>query len=236
MHAPKLLYIAHRRAGFSPTAFTARWRQHAALGMSQPRWTNVARYLHADRQDGLPPADNPVDCDGVAIVEFRSEAHRQHHIAQEASRLTMKADELETFDGPVGRTSLLTNERPVRAGPDGPFKLFVFWLAVGDSAGHGAQAADAFTSQWQARARQWKPPATAQDNVRFVQNVPVQPRAERSAGLACDGIDEFTAADAGTLKAHAEAWVRDADLHARPQMVLTRVVVLHDQPVAPAAS
>jgi hypothetical protein len=142
---PKLIYVAHRHPRYSHEEFIRRWRQHAALGMSQSRWRNVALYLHCDRVDGLTRSLPILECDGVAIVVYRSEPARQAHIADEGARRTMKADELDTFAQPVATTSLLVREtpqRPPRSGAarrlppgggverDGPrddFRLFVFW-------------------------------------------------------------------------------------------------------------
>ncbi len=224
MQQPKLIYIANRRRDYTPPAFTVRWRQHAALGMSQPRWINVERYLHCDLVAGLPPEMPAANCDGVAIVVFRSEGHRQHHISQEASRLTMKADELETFDQPVARTSLLTHEELGRPGSEGPYKLFIFWQADGDGAG--------FLPAWQAHGQDWLPRLGGRNDVRFVQNIPVHSRALRAAGLSCDGIDELSAADPQSLQALAQQWVHHS-LPATLRMVLTRAVVLHQPPEPP---
>src|SRR4029079_7161367 len=92
---PKLIYVAHRHPRYSHDEFIRRWRQHGSLGMSQPRWRNVALYLHCDQVDGLTRSLPMLECDGVAIVVYRSEQARQAHIADEGARRTMKADELD---------------------------------------------------------------------------------------------------------------------------------------------
>jgi len=221
MQKPKVIYIANRRPDYTAQEFTARWRQHAALGMSQPRWINVERYLHCDQLVGVPPKVLTTGSDGVAIVLFRSEIHRQHHIAQEASRMTMKADELQTFDQPVAQTSLLTHEELVKPGPEGPYKLFVFWQADGDGAD--------FLPAWQAHGQDWLTRLGNSNNIRFVQNIPVHPRTLQTIGLPCDGVDELSALDPTNLEVVAKQWI-DHQLPATLRMILTRTVVLHDQP------
>jgi hypothetical protein len=225
MQKPKVIYLANRRPDYTPQEFTVRWRQHAALGMSQPRWINVERYLHCDPLAGLPPEVMTADSDGVAIVLFRSETHRQHHIAQEASRMTMKADELQTFQQPVAHTSLLAHEALVKPGPEGPYKLFLFWQANGDDDGDGAD----FLSAWQAHGQDWLARLSNSNNIRFVQNIPVHPRTLQTIGLPCDGIDELSAVNPNNLQALAQQWI-DHQLPATLRMLLTRTVVLHDQP------
>lgn len=123
---PKLIYVAQRHPRYSHEAFIGRWRQHGALGMRQARWRNVARYLHCDRVEGLPAALPTLECDGVAIVVYRSQEAREAHIADESARRVMKADELDTFAQPVAKTSILVREVVEREGPLDRFRLFVF--------------------------------------------------------------------------------------------------------------
>lgn len=45
---PKLIYLARRNPVLTREGFTAKWRQHGALGMSMPQWGNIRRYVHCD--------------------------------------------------------------------------------------------------------------------------------------------------------------------------------------------
>lgn len=222
MPQPKLIYLAQRRRDLNPAAFTARWRQHAALGMSQPRWRNVERYLHCDTIRGLSHGLPEIDSDGVAIVVFHDEASRQNHIAEEASRVVMKTDERETFAQPVAHTTLLTHEHIIKPGPVGDYKLFVFWEANDEG--------QDFLPAWRASGQHWLTRLCDLNDIGVVQNRPVQARPERLAGLHCDGIDEISSPDPTGLQLLAQEWVHSVHLPARAQMVLTRAVVLHDKP------
>lgn len=206
---PKLIYVAHRHPRFTHEAFIRRWRQHAALGMSQARWRNVTLYLHCDRIDGLPSAVPVIDCDGVAIVVYRSEHARQAHIADEPARRTMKQDELDTFAQPVANTSLLLREDVGRAGPPEGYRLFVFWsLAPG-----GDEARQPLDGAW----RQ----LSAAANLAFTRNHP----AGRIGDWACAYVDEVLCAELEpliTLAGNLDTTVEGACA------VLTRTVVLHD--------
>ena len=128
---PKLIYLARRNPALSREAFTRRWRQHGALGMSRPRWRNIARYVHGDVLDGD-------DHDGIGLIWHRSRAARAAHLADTDSRLQMEQDEFETFAEPVANFCLLAHEfvlmTPPRASvsidgtadPAGPVKLTRF--------------------------------------------------------------------------------------------------------------
>ena len=217
---PKLIYVAARHPRYGHDSFIARWRQHAALGMSQPRWRNVARYLHCDWIEGLPESVPAMQCDGVAVVVYRSEQARQAHIADEGARRTMKQDELDTFAQPVANTSLLLRETVERPGPLDGFRLFVFWpvgsmdTALGPC-GDLLQRAD----------------------VGWTRNEP----AGRVGASECARVDELTsptveplcalAARVGDmLHAARDAGDGDARVGEQPRCVLTRTVVLHDVP------
>lgn len=66
---PKLIYLAQRRPDLSREGFVTLWRQHGALGMSRPRWKNIARYAHCDVLDAgadIPGISN--DYDGVGLI------------------------------------------------------------------------------------------------------------------------------------------------------------------------
>jgi hypothetical protein len=116
----KLLYRAERHPDLDRRGFRLRWRQHAALGMSQPRWTNIRRYAHCD------PIDDHAPCDGVALLWYRDEAARLRHIADPTARATMRADEAETFARPVRGFSTLMSEWPAGPRNAAHYKHFAF--------------------------------------------------------------------------------------------------------------
>jgi hypothetical protein len=212
---PKLVYVAQRHPRYSHEAFIRRWRQHAALGMSQARWRNVARYLHCDRVDGLTGSPPTLECDGVAIVVYRSALAREAHIADEVARRTMKSDELDTFAQPVANTSLLVREEIERDGPLEGFRLFVFWSR----------------SDGQERA-QWD---------RLLGRAEVGVTRNRAAGPGGGwpfvGVDELSCAHIEPLGVLAEAFVQEPRSPAGDaRLVLTRTVVLHDLPDPPSAT
>jgi hypothetical protein len=81
---PKLIYLARRNPGLTRAGFTARWRQHGALGMSMPRWINIRRYVHCDvQQPGVPGIDETYD--GVGLIWHRSPEARARHRADNSS-------------------------------------------------------------------------------------------------------------------------------------------------------
>lgn len=119
---PKLLYLTRRHAGLTRAAFRSRWRKHAALGMSRPRWKNIAQYMHCDVLD-----DGGYD--GIGLIWHRSPAHRAAHLADTSSRLDMERDETETFARPIVADCLLAREHvlePARTQPGTALRLFRF--------------------------------------------------------------------------------------------------------------
>lgn len=109
---PKLIYVAQRHPRLQPHEFTARWRAHGALGMSLPRWKNVARYVHCDVL-AAPQYAGVLDTthDGIGIVWHRSPAARAAHLADTSSRESMERDEEETFARPIVDCCILMHER-----------------------------------------------------------------------------------------------------------------------------
>jgi hypothetical protein len=108
---PKLIYLTKRHPTLSREAFTRRWRQHGALGMSLPRWRNIARYVHCDvLRPQTPTADLDSGYDGVGLIWHRSPQARAAHVADTSSRLTMERDEAETFALPIVNSCLLARE------------------------------------------------------------------------------------------------------------------------------
>ena len=176
--------------------------------MIQPRWRNVALYLHCDRVDGLTGHVPILECDGVAIVVYRSEQARQAHIADEGARRIMKADELDTFAQPVAMTSLLVRERIERDGSGGAFRLFLFWPTSGTAY----------------QALNWERLLAGSD-VALTRNRP----ADEVGARRWAGVDELAGGDAETLNALAVEIHRESRALAdEPRLVMTRPVVLHD--------
>ena len=218
---PKLIYVAQAPGGVSQSHFTARWRQHAARGMRQARWRNVAVYLHCDPLPVELQCDPALATAGIAVVQYQSEANRLAHIADEAARQTMKADELLTFAKPVARTALLLTEHILKAGSIDGYRLFVFWQA----------SAPDFAACWLAHGQYRSAELLRDERITFAaQNAPALPRDLRLEGLDCDGIDEFASTDLAVLRALAHDWLARSEVPGRAQFVLTRTVVLHDLP------
>ena len=209
---PKLIYVAHRHPRYSHEAFIRRWRQHGSLGMSQARWRNVALYLHCDQVEGLTRSLPILECDGVAIVVYRSEEARQAHIADEGARRTMKADELDTFAQPVATTSLLVRETIERDGPRDGFRLFAFWPA---SSADEARYAERLV---------------AGADVALTRNRPASDIGHRPWA----SIDELASPSVEKLDALAVQLHRDYPASGGgPRFILTRPVVLHHLPELP---
>jgi hypothetical protein len=125
---PKLIYLARRHPALDREAFRERWREHARLGMSRPRWVNIARYVHCDI---VPPEAQLEpwrgDQDRVGMIWHRSPAHRRAHLADAGSRSEMEADEAATFSRPIVEDCLLAREQVrVAPPPDADWKLILF--------------------------------------------------------------------------------------------------------------
>jgi len=125
---PKLIYFAERREHMDASTFRTRWREHARLGMSMPRWRNVRRYVHCDSIAGADSLLPIAYCDGVAIIWYRDEARRLRHIGDRSAAPLMQADEADTFARPVREVALLADEFIFEPGSDIASKLFLrFW-------------------------------------------------------------------------------------------------------------
>ena len=113
---PKLIYLTKRNPGLTRAEFIARWRLHGQLGISLPRWRNIARYVHVDLEQ---PADACLcaDYDGIGMIWHKSPAHRAAHVADRSSRGIMERDEAETFAAPIADCCLIASEIVVHA-PD----------------------------------------------------------------------------------------------------------------------
>jgi hypothetical protein len=115
---PKLIYLARRHPSLDRQAFTRRWRKHAQLGMSRPRWINIARYVHCDIELPRPEERGFLgDHDGIGMIGHKSPEHRAAHIADSSSRLQMESDEAATFAEPITEVCLLAREEIMLAPP-----------------------------------------------------------------------------------------------------------------------
>jgi len=224
---PKLIYLARRNPALaSRRDFVARWRQHGALGMSLPRWRNVARYVHCDALD-LPPPTPGVDAsyDGIGIVWHRSPAARAAHVADTGSRLQMERDELETFARPIVETCLLARERVLLAPQDtarAPVKLTRF-LHAGDDPPALRLAAggpDTVTSRQRELAAAGAPARG------HVLNLPLPPERATTWGLACAAIEELWFDDAEAARAAAR-WFAAATVAPAAIAMITNEVLLY---------
>ena len=218
---PKLVYFAERHPALGPAEFVERWRRHGALGMSLPRWRNILRYAQCDPVP-LPRAGlEPLACDGVALVWYRSEATRQAHIADRSGSVT-KADEAETFARPVARFALLTDEVVFepgeprrrkqfiairRAEPLRPTEFLDLW-------------AGAFGPRLAAAIR------TIDPRGGYVQNH-ARPIAPAVAGFEADCIDEISVKDPGAFLDLFRAELARAPLTASVRAILTDETVLY---------
>lgn len=219
---PKLIYFAERHPSFDPAAFAARWRQHGALGMSLPRWRNILRYAQCDPVP-LPAAGlEPLACDGVALVWYRSEATRLAHIADRSGSVT-KADEAETFARPVARFALLTDEIIFKQGKPRRHKLFV---AVRRAAPlRPAEFLDlwsgAFGPRMAAAIGSFDPLGS------YIQNHARPPGDGIASGFEADCIDEISVKDPAGFLDRLRTELARAPLAASARVILTDETVLH---------
>lgn len=226
---PKLIYLAKRNPALTREGFTARWRQHGALGMSMPRWANIRRYVHCDvQQFGI--AGVREDYDGVGLIWHRSPEARARHRADNSSQGQMVADEAHTFSEPVYNFCLLAEESAFVSRGVGPVKLIRF---VERSKGITGEA---FALAWKAQYA----PALVQRAagiggvLRYVQNHVLPSERAGGWGLGADCVDEFwfesrdqAAAAFGAINGLGRI---DGDLVSRSIWVATNEVVLHDRP------
>lgn len=126
--SPKLIYLTRRNPAFAREEWTARWRQHGALGMSRARWKNVRRYVHCDLIE--PQGEEGAylgDHDGVGLIWHRSVEHRNAHFSDNEAQEVMEADEDETFAEKIWLHCLSAEEQIIaEPDPDAPFHLFCF--------------------------------------------------------------------------------------------------------------
>jgi EthD domain len=205
---PKLIYLARRNPALSRREFVVRWRRHGALGMSLPRWRNVARYVHCDALDpSAPTATIDADHDAIGIVWHRSPAARAAHLADTGSRRQMEQDELETFARPIVETCLLAREHLLLAPPatSATTVKLTRLLRAGDGV---PPPGEAFTREFVATRQ--RALAAAGAPVRgHVLDVPLPPERGAGWGLCCAAIEEFWFDDLTAAQAAAGALATD---------------------------
>ncbi len=228
---PKLIYLARRNPALSRREFVVRWRRHGALGMSLPRWRNVARYVHCDALvPSVPtPAIDPGP-DAIGIVWHRSPAARAAHLADTGSRLQMEQDELETFARPIVETCLLAREHVLLAPPGATamtlagvnvVKLTRFLQARDDAPSPGA----AFT--WEFVDQRHLELAAAGAPVRgHMLDLPLPPERGTAWGLDCAAVEELWFDGLAAAEAAARLLVTDSIAPAATA-VLTNEVLLY---------
>jgi hypothetical protein len=228
---PKLVYLARRHPALSRAAFVARWRQHGALGMSRPRWRNIARYVHCDVLD--PPAPSAaVDTgwDAIGLIWHRSVAARAAHLADTDSREQMERDEGETFARPIVECCLLARECVLLAPPArrlgadgaaGAIKLTRFLRAGADQA-----ALDQASRPAIAAARREALTAHGAAPRGQVLDLPLPPERGAPWGLDCVAVEEWWFDDLAAAE-RAARWFAASGAATRTTAILTNEVPLY---------
>ena len=234
---PKLIYLAQRRPDTGREEFVTRWRQHGVLGMSRPRWKNIARYVHCDVLDAgadIPGISN--DYDGVGLIWHKSPQARVAHRADVSSQADMEFDEERTFREPVANFCLLATEtQKLMTGSivDNAVKLFRF-LKCEDSSQR-----DRLSRKLSEQHRQLR--ATSIDAqswpIASCVNTTLAPQLEGliAWGLAADCSEEFWFKDLDDLQSFRQhcdlnptlSHLSDCQIASRIE-VITNEVVLHD--------
>jgi hypothetical protein len=124
----KIMYIAKRKPGFTPEAFTARWRQHGALAMSHPMWRNSERYVQASVMQPAPMAGASDEYDAVGALWLYDDAPlvlpNEEHLEYVAM---MARDEEETFAHYIGPVCMAVDEEVLKDGANGPVTAYAFF-------------------------------------------------------------------------------------------------------------
>jgi hypothetical protein len=127
----KFLYLANRKADFSPGAFIPRWRQHGALAMSLPFWRRFYFYMQADVVRPIPLAGASSDYDGVSYMLAPDDSLFAHPSAEDTANVQiLLEDETKTFRGPIPPMGLVVEENVVKSGARGGMTAFLFFNSV----------------------------------------------------------------------------------------------------------
>ena len=226
----KYVYLARRHPTLDRQAFTRRWRQHGALGMSLPRWVNVWRYVHCDVLDSDWPGI-AAGYDGIGIIWYRSMAARGAHVGDHASQATMEADEAETFCEPVANFGVLCAEQVLLDGAHSGLKLTRFLARP------APMTATDFDSAWSLHKTAVLAAAGAAGGLcRYVCNQTLPAEHPAGWGLGVQGVEELWFDDAAHLEQFCTAVQLGRDGLARQEpwsrvtSVITNEVVLYNNP------
>lgn len=135
----KIIYAEQRRPELSFTRFVRRWRRHAALAMEDgPFWDPMALYIQNDALRDIAGTDQRYD--GVGELFYPDMADVAASLAS-PGLVPIVADGDEFFSR-VDQIHLVVDQRHIRVGHPGAFKLFVFARAP-----HGTARTD-FVDRW----------------------------------------------------------------------------------------
>ena len=123
----KSIYLARRNPGLTPSAYTIRWREHGALAMRLPIWSNMVRYAQCDMlPDQAAAFGASAGYDGVGLVWYRDADALQAIARQPELRNPLLEDEPKVFDGLVRDFALLAREAILLDAGYGPIKILRF--------------------------------------------------------------------------------------------------------------
>lgn len=203
----KLIYLAKRKPGFSFDEFVCRWRQHGALGMSQPLWRFALGYVQAEPIKPAPIAGASDDYDAVACYMVTDDMFTSITDDDMPGAMAMAQDELETFSGPIPEVSLWVSEEHIKPGELGGITAFLFFTDASTARGIAERASDA-----------------PQLN-RIILNLQDDSRGGPEANtLPYRAVVELSASNVPDLEAAASELLGDADV-----AVVTREAVLWDR-------
>ncbi len=203
----KLIYLARRKPGFTFDEFVCRWRQHGALGMSQPLWRFALGYVQAEPIKPAPIAGASDDYDAVACYMVTDDMFASMTDDDMPGAMAMAQDELETFSGPIPGVSLWVSEQHFKPGELGGITAFLFFTDASTARGIAERAGDA-----------------PQLN-RVILNLQDDSRGGSEANtLPYSAVVELSASNVPDLEAAASALLGDADV-----AVVTREAVLWDR-------
>ena len=124
----KLIYLAKRKADYSPMQFAARWRKHGSLAMSLPFFKHFSGYVQADVVHPSPLPGAAEDYDGIGMLWAPSEEFWRDPSPEDLSGVeAMLEDEKETFAGPIPQVSLMVDEEIARHTGEGRTTAYLYF-------------------------------------------------------------------------------------------------------------
>ena len=123
----KLIYLARRKPVFSFDQFVCRWRQHAALAMSQTFWRNSLSYVQAEPLRPTPMKGASDAYDAIATYSVRDGFFSDMTQEDGLGAQRMAEDELETFSGPIPESALWVQEEKIKPGEPGGIAAYLFF-------------------------------------------------------------------------------------------------------------